>query len=141
MVTVSVIRIVNNHTIFLYTFFFLLFLFLTIVYINQCLKLTTKLSKTTIENITNKIVEVKVPESKNFMIRSQPQNESTVKNYDISLENEKTYEMDPKINETTSNLMYMLCLFFVLTYFMTATRRKLTRPKEKIDTTVEIRNA
>lgn len=130
MVTVSVIRIVNNHTIFLYTFFFLLFLFLTIVYINQCLKLTTKLSKTTIENITNKIVEVKVPESKNFMIRSQPQNESTVKNYDISLENEKTYEMDHKMNETTSNLMYMLCLFFVLTYVMTAIRRKLTRPKE-----------
>ena len=130
MVTVSVIRIVHNHTIFLYTFFFLLFLFLTIVYIKQCLKFTTKLSKTTIENITNKIVEVKVPESKNFMIRSQPQNESTVKNYDISLENEKTYEMDPKINETTSNLMYMLCLFFVLTYVMTATRRQLTRRKE-----------
>ena len=130
MVTVSVIRIVHNHTIFLYTFFFLLFLFLTIVYIKQCLKFTTKLSKTTIENITNKIVEVKVPESKNFMIRSQPQNENTVKNYDISLENEKTYEMDPKINETTSNLMYMLCLFFVLTYVMTATRRQLTRRKE-----------
>lgn len=130
MVTVSVIRIVHNHTIFLYTFFFLLFLFLTIVYIKQCLELTTKLSKTTIENITNKVVEVNVPESKNLMIRSQPQNESTVKNYDISFENEKTYEMDPKMNETTSNLMYMLCLFFVLTYVMTATRRKLTRPKE-----------
>ena len=140
MVTVSVIRIVHNHTIFLYTVFFLLFLFLTIVYIKQCLKFTTKLSKTTIENITNKIVEVNVPESKNFMIRSPPQNESTVKNYDISLENEKTYEMDPKINETTSNLMYMLCLFFVLTYVMTATRRQLTRPKEEIDTTEEIYN-
>ena len=111
MVTVFIKRVIDNYTIYLYTFFFLLFIVVSLVYIKQCVELSTTTSKTVIRNITKKVMEVNVQDSIGSTLMKVPD-----ENNDISGQEKNTYKIVRETNEITSNLMYLLSLFFFVAF-------------------------
>ena len=123
MVTVFFKRGIDNYTIYLYTFCFLLFIVVSLVYIKQCVELSTTTSKTVIQNITKKVMEINVQDSIGSTLMKVPD-----ENNEISGRENNTYKIVRETNEITSNLMYLLSVFFFLV-FVVAQRVSLEEDK------------